>query len=407
MSEWAQIHITLLTHDRCHALLTKALQILDGITLYNAAVIFTPNWFSASQNFNTLLLLKFYFSNDFIDTNEIVTYLKMPTDTILLIGAKILANHGSDEHVTNSINAINLTDINLAVKEEFEFISEALISFDRILRLTTIDLWHAQQEKMKQLSAAITLKSRMAAFETIDATAITATAITRATELQAEAQATTLQTNLRLANLEKTTRKQEQKVNEFSKLLRHNDKKQKHSNSNQNQGHENRNMVDLTTDDGESPQPSYSSPTPFPKFQRNLKRKQNDPASSPSFTKRSNKSKKVHWSLSEQQLINPANTANTQPPNNTVAPPIPFNITTPFFAPAPPPVPPQAPFANNPFIGRQMSPFTPVKDPQTNDNPIIKNPFYKVPHNKTGSHPGEITKLKRDKHHIRGRRKRN
>ncbi len=70
MSEWAQIHIPLLTHDRCHALLTKALQILDGITLYNAAVIFTPNWFSASQNFNTLLLLKFYFSNDFIDTNE-------------------------------------------------------------------------------------------------------------------------------------------------------------------------------------------------------------------------------------------------------------------------------------------------------------------------------------------------
>jgi hypothetical protein len=43
MLEWAQIHITLLMHDRCHALLTKALQILDGITLYNAAVIFTPN----------------------------------------------------------------------------------------------------------------------------------------------------------------------------------------------------------------------------------------------------------------------------------------------------------------------------------------------------------------------------
>jgi hypothetical protein len=188
-------------------------------------------------------------------------------------------------------------------------------------------LWHAQQEKMKQLSAAITLKSRMAAFETIDATAITANAITRATELQTEAQTTTLQTNLRLANLEKTTRKQEQKVNEFSKLLRHNDKKQKHSNSNQNQGHENRNMVYLTTDDGDSPQPSSSSPTPFPKFQKNPKRKQNDLALSPSSTKRSNKSKKVHWNLSEQQLTNHVNTASTQPPNNTVAPPISFNYT--------------------------------------------------------------------------------
>ncbi len=255
---------------------------------------------------------------------------------------------------------------------------------------------------MKQLSAAITLKSRMAAFETIDATAITANAITRATELQTEAQ-----TNLRLANLEKTTRKQEQKVNVFSKLLRHNDKKQKHSNSNQNQGHENRNMVDLTTDDGDSPQPSSSSPTPFPKFQKNPKRKQNDLASSPSFTKCSNKSKKVHWSLSEQQLINPTNTANTQPPNNTVAPPIPFNITTPFFAPAPPPVPPQAPSASNPFVGRQMSPFTAAKDPYTNGNPITKNPFHNVSHNKIGSYQDKIIKPKRDKHNTKGRRKRN
>jgi len=396
MAEWAHIHISLLTHDRCHSLLTKALKILDGITFYNATVIFTPTWFSASQNHNTLLLLKFYLSNSFIDTNEIVTYLELPTDTILLIGAKILSNHGSDAHAANSINAINLTDINLAIKEEFDFISETLISFDQILRLTTIDLWHAQQEKTKQLSAAITLKSRMAAFETTDATASTAAAITRATELQAETEATTLQTSLRIANLEKTTRKQEQKVNEFSKLLRHNDKKQRHSN-----------MIDLTTDDGKSPQPSSSSPTPFPKSQRNLKRKQNDFILSPPFTKRSNKPKKVHWNIPEQLQINPVNTVNTQPPNYAAAPPMPLNSNTPFFAPAPPPVPPQAPSASNPFVGRQMSPFTAAKDPYTNGNPITKNPFHNVSHNKIGSYQDKIIKPKRDKHNTKGRRKRN
>jgi hypothetical protein len=133
MTEWAQEHILLLIQERCHALLVKALQILDGIALYNAAVIFRPAWFSSSQNFNTLLLLKLYLPNKFIDVQEIASFLETPLDTILLLSARILTNHGSEEVAIDAINKITLTNINLNHEDEFTFLSETLICFDQIL----------------------------------------------------------------------------------------------------------------------------------------------------------------------------------------------------------------------------------------------------------------------------------
>jgi hypothetical protein len=117
MTEWAQVHISLLIEDCCHALLSKALQILEGITLYNAAVVFTPRWFSSSQNYNTLLLFKFYLSNELIEIKEIATYLETPIDTILFIGAKILNNYGSDEDTMNSINSADITTSIFLIKK--------------------------------------------------------------------------------------------------------------------------------------------------------------------------------------------------------------------------------------------------------------------------------------------------
>jgi hypothetical protein len=40
MKEWAEENILLLLNDHCCAILSKALQILDGISLYNTAVIY-------------------------------------------------------------------------------------------------------------------------------------------------------------------------------------------------------------------------------------------------------------------------------------------------------------------------------------------------------------------------------
>jgi hypothetical protein len=76
---------------------------------------------------------------------------------------------------------------------------------------------------MKQLSAAITLKSRMATFETIDVTANIAAAIARATEVQNTMQSANLQSNLRLSNLETSVHKQEQKTNELAESLKVNE----------------------------------------------------------------------------------------------------------------------------------------------------------------------------------------
>jgi hypothetical protein len=140
MTQWAQENISLLLHDHCHALLTKVLQMLDGIALYNAAVIFTPKWISSSQIFNTLLLFKLYLSDEFINIQEIATYLETPIDTILLIVNKILTNCGSDETAINSINSVKLTDLDLSHEDEFNFISETLINFDQIFHIATIDL---------------------------------------------------------------------------------------------------------------------------------------------------------------------------------------------------------------------------------------------------------------------------
>jgi hypothetical protein len=142
-----------------------------------------------------LLLFKLYLSDQFIDTRELIDYLEVPLDIIRLIGAKILTNNGSDNTALNSINSLNLQNINLNQKDEFNFLSETLINFDQILRITTIDLWEIQREKSKQISAAITLKSRMDAFKMIDITASTASTIARATEAYSESQASSLQTN--------------------------------------------------------------------------------------------------------------------------------------------------------------------------------------------------------------------
>jgi hypothetical protein len=38
MAEWAAINIQLLSEDRCHDILIKALQILDGLATYSADI---------------------------------------------------------------------------------------------------------------------------------------------------------------------------------------------------------------------------------------------------------------------------------------------------------------------------------------------------------------------------------
>jgi len=126
MTQWANINIKLLTLNRCTALLTKALQVLDGLVSYNGEIIGKPNWPSAGTRQTTLLLFKLYMSNSFVCTDRISEYFKVSKDNILLIGTKILAALENNNDTTKLLSSLITSDIKLGDATEFNFVSECL-----------------------------------------------------------------------------------------------------------------------------------------------------------------------------------------------------------------------------------------------------------------------------------------
>jgi hypothetical protein len=63
MTKWAETNIHLLTIDRCADILSKALQILDGLTSFYTEIIGTPIWPSVPTTHASLFLFKLYLSN--------------------------------------------------------------------------------------------------------------------------------------------------------------------------------------------------------------------------------------------------------------------------------------------------------------------------------------------------------
>ena len=214
MARWTEMNIQLLINDRCVDILSKALQILDGLIIFHTEILGVPTWPSVSIEHNTLFLLKLYLSNRLIDTSDISKYLKLPPKDILIIGAKILTRAPSDDEASTLINALNLSDININNAHQHTFISETLLNFDQILRTTTVDIWSAHTGKLKQSLAALNLKARLQSLSTIEATDATAAAVNRAIDNINKANHLNLNTNLRLANLERNLKRQEQRHNE-------------------------------------------------------------------------------------------------------------------------------------------------------------------------------------------------
>jgi hypothetical protein len=83
------------------------------------------------------------------------------------------------------------------------------------MKATTIDVWLQHKERVKHVTAAQNLKARMKAKEMSDVTAATSLAITKATENINAANAQNLTSILRINNLEKLAKNQEQKSNEI------------------------------------------------------------------------------------------------------------------------------------------------------------------------------------------------
>jgi hypothetical protein len=65
--------------------------------------------------------------------------------------------------------------------DNYTFITEILLNFDQIIKITTIGIWNQHQEKMKQATAAMKMKAKMKSLEITSATLATAQAISRAT----------------------------------------------------------------------------------------------------------------------------------------------------------------------------------------------------------------------------------
>jgi hypothetical protein len=181
MTKWAEINIHLLTRDRCTDILSKALQILDGVTSFYTEIIGTPIWPSVPTTHINLFLFKLYLSNALIDITDIIDYLNVPSENILLIATRILTNLTTDEEANELISSFNLSDIDLDDEQQLSIIRETLTSFDQILRLSTIYVWEARTDKLKLSTAATNLESKMMGIETINATESTALAIYRVT----------------------------------------------------------------------------------------------------------------------------------------------------------------------------------------------------------------------------------
>jgi hypothetical protein len=215
MTKWAAVNIQLLTIDRCSDILSKAVGILDGLTILNTEILGTPCWPSVPQNHTSLFLLKLYLSNTLLDTSEIAQYLDLPQEQILLIGAKIILKDKFKETPQETVDSLNLSDIDMSDALQNTLIREILINFHQILRITMIDLWEVHTNKQRQITAANILRSRMKAMETVKATESTAIAIAKATEHINNSNSANLNTNLRVTNLERSLKRQEQRQNEF------------------------------------------------------------------------------------------------------------------------------------------------------------------------------------------------
>jgi hypothetical protein len=214
MTDWAVTNIQLLEVDRCLNSFIKALQILDGITSYVTEIIGTPSWPSVPMKYTSLFLLKLYFSNSIIDVSELTSFFNLPSTQIVHISTKIMLNTNSDEEATVLLDKLLLSDVDMNDELQNIVIREIFSNFDQILRFTTINLWLHYQEKDKQATAAFNLESKMTALESANASELTAIAIAKATEKIDNDHSLNVNTSLRLSNLEKAVRRQEQKSNE-------------------------------------------------------------------------------------------------------------------------------------------------------------------------------------------------
>jgi hypothetical protein len=319
MSAWANTNIQLLIHDRCTDIHKKALHILDSLTSFYTEILGTPSWPSLpSSKYISLFLFKLYFSNDYIETSDIVNFFELPADKILLLGTKILIGTDDENEACKLLSNISFSYIDDENPIDESIISETLISFDQIIRTTTIDLWKFQQERNKKHTAAQNLKAKMKAAATVSATTATAQALIKATENINMANATQQYSNLRISNLEKNVRRNEHKTNTLMKELISKKLMQKNLHGDYRTGSVDtpeistlpyqtnihnktkQRIIDLSTDDAEDTTTGLATLGSPPHYHKRTAKKQRRDRNP-----QSQNGKKIQWKDSECKSFNP------------------------------------------------------------------------------------------------------
>jgi hypothetical protein len=204
MKKWSRINIKLLTQDRCHNMLLKALNILEGIYTYWENIMEPINWPQNIQEYPILFLTKLYFNTDInSDVNNVIDYLELSPSDILLIIAKIITRNKNNNFNTNRINSIDLTELQNLTENQLTVVRETLTTLYEILKATTITLWGTSISKIRHSEASQKLKAKLEADRIASATIATSMAIDKAIANIEENTSTNNVTQLRIANLEK------------------------------------------------------------------------------------------------------------------------------------------------------------------------------------------------------------
>jgi hypothetical protein len=263
--KWSAIYVELLTFDRCNNVLQRAIHILDGICSYWTQKLTPITWPNHIQKHLLVLLIKIYFTSDFLsELDPIIQYFELPVQVIILIASKIITNNPREDYNMNIIDAMSMSSLDDATNKQATLITETLLSFDAILRATTIQLWAVNLQHIRENEASMQLKAKMEATQTASATEATAIAIENAVNNINDTNNINQLLQLRIANLEKQLINQKQSTNELANQLKAQQRKQNqgyyHPKNNQNPN----TIIDLTSSrsntmvDLTSPQ-SYSS----------------------------------------------------------------------------------------------------------------------------------------------------
>jgi hypothetical protein len=342
--EWAKVHIKLLTEDRCLDILEKSLQILDCLTNYYIDILGFPNWSSTNHETITLFMLKLYLSKEYFDTEDLVSYLGIPAEDILLMGVKKLKNITSNEEAIKVLESLNTKEVNMETPLNSTFTSEILINFDQIIKTTTLEIWQRHTENTKKTIAAINMKSRMQSHATINATTATAMAIAKATNNMDYNHSFNTSANLRISNIEKSLIRQEQKTNKISKKIK------------QNQSKQQKNYKGSQSSEPMTSPERKALPKPV-----NPRQKRPFVDLTKDDTNESESESTIQWGKPEmlQQFVPqyPANTSFIPKTSSPFATSTSFASGTLMFPPPPPPPPPSAlPFqTQNPFSIQQTN----------------------------------------------------